>query len=274
MENFIRGYENIMVEIQKERCIGCGACVMDCPGHVIRLVEGKAEIRRSCIQCGHCVAICPVKAVTIPEYDMEEVEEYNPETFMLQPENFLHAVKFRRSVRNFKEKPVEKDKLKRILDAGRYTATAKNLQECRFILLQEELKEFKDLVWKEMPNILEVLKETAPDYVRGFEFFYEKYKRNPEDDTFFFNTTSFLIIASRNPLDGGLAAANIENMAVAEGAGALYSGYMMRVIESSTVLKRWLDIEGVPVSCCMLIGYPAVTYRRTAPRKKSEIVWR
>ena len=45
-------------------------------------------------------------------------------------------------------------------------------------------------------------------------------------------TTSFLVIASKNPLDGGLAAANIENMAVAEGAGALYSGYMMRVIEA------------------------------------------
>ena len=49
------------------------------------------------------------------------------------------------------------------------------------------------------------------------ELFYLKHQKNPKDDTFFFNTTSFLVIASKNPLDGGLAAANIENMAVAEG---------------------------------------------------------
>lgn len=263
-----------MIEINKELCIGCGACVKDCPGHVIRLVEGKAQTRRSCIQCGHCVAICPTSAVSIPEYDMEEVEEYDKDTFTIEPENFLHAVKFRRSIRNFKEQPIEKDKLKRIMDAGRYTATAKNLQECRFILLQDEFETFKELVWTEMPNILEVMKETAPDYVRGFEYFYERHKRYPEEDYFFFNTTSFLVIASRNPLDGGLAAANIENMAAAEGAGALYSGYMMRVIESSTMLKEWLGITEMPVSCCMLLGYPAVSYKRTAPHKKSEVVWR
>lgn len=263
-----------MVEIQKDLCIGCGACAKDCPGHAIKIEEGKAEIKRDCIHCGHCVAICPVNAVAIPEYDMEEVEEYDPDTFTISPENFLHAVKFRRSIRDFKEQPIEKEKLKRILDAGRYTATAKNLQECRFIVLQDELKEFKELMWKEMPNILAELKENAPDYARAFELFYLRHQKNPEQDTFFFNTTSFLVIASQNPLDGGLAAANIENMAVAEGAGVLYSGYMMRVIESSPVLKEWLGIAEIPVSCCMLLGYPAVTYKRTAPRKKSEVVWR
>lgn len=264
-----------MVEIQRELCIGCGACVKDCPGHVLRLdEEKKAFVRRECIQCGHCVALCPVSAVSIPEYDMEEVEEYEEDSFTIEPDHFLHAVKFRRSIRDFKEQPIEKEKFKRILDAGRYTATAKNLQECRFVVLQDQLEEFKELVWKEMPNILEVLKVTAPDYVRGFEYFYEKHKKNSKDDMFFFNTTSFLVIASENPMDGGLAAANIENMAVAEGAGVLYSGYMMRVIESSPVLKEWLGITGVPVSGCLLMGYPAVSYRRTAPRKKSEVDWR
>jgi len=38
-------------------------------------------------------------------------------------------------------------------------------------------------------------------------------------------------------------------------------------------VKKWLDIEGIPVSCCMLLGYPAVHYQRTAPRKTGNIVW-
>ena len=58
-----------MVIIDQEICVGCGACVKDCPGSAIRLEEGKAEVFRSCIQCGHCVAVCPVDAVSIPEFD-------------------------------------------------------------------------------------------------------------------------------------------------------------------------------------------------------------
>lgn len=263
-----------MVEINKELCIGCGSCVKDCAGRALKVEDGKAVYKKDCIHCGHCVAICPVNAVSIPEYDMEEVEEYDKDTFDIHPVNFLHTVKFRRSIRDFKPEPIEREKLERILNAGRYSATAKNTQGCRFILLKDRLEEFKELVWQEMPKIIETLKETLPDYARAFELFYLKHQKNPKDDTFFFNTTSFLVIATSNPWDGGLAAANIENMAVAEGAGVLYSGYMMRVINASPVLKEWLGIEDTPVSCCMLLGYPKVSYKRTAPRRKGNIDWR
>lgn len=212
--------------------------------------------------------------MTISDYDMAEVEEYNKETFTIEAERYLRAVKFRRSIRNFKPDKIERDKAQRILDAGRYTATARNRQECTYIFIQDCLDEFRKMVWKEMPSMLEELKETAPEYARLFEYFYMKWKKNPEDDTFFFNTPAFLVIASDNPLDGGLAAANIENMAVAEGLGALYSGYMMRVISGSPTLRNWLGIGEKRVSCCMLLGYPAVTYKRTAPRKKADIKWK
>ena len=263
-----------MINIKKEKCIGCGACVKDCLGKAIKLIDGKADYVRNCMHCGHCVAICPVGAVSIPGYDMEDVEEYEKDTFTVQPENFLRAVKFRRSIRNFKDEPIEREKMERILDVGRYTPTAKNRQECRFILVQNQLEEFKELVWKEMPKIVEKLKTDNPEYARVFELFYLRHQKDPGEDVFFFNSTSFLVIASENPLDGGLAAANIENMAVAEGAGVLYNGYMMRVIKASDTLQEWLGITDTPVSCCMLLGYPAVTYRRTAPRKKKNIEWK
>lgn len=265
---------SIMVYIDKEQCVGCNACVKDCPGNALVLAEGKAEVRKACIQCGHCVAVCPVKAVAIPEYDMKDVEEFEHDSFTIPSQNFLHAVKFRRSIRNFKSEKIDGEKACRVLDAGRYTATAKNEQACTFIFIQDRLEEFKALVWQEMPAILESLKETAPDYAKAFTFFYRKWKEDSEQDTFFFNTPAFLVIASQNPLDGGLAAANIENMAVAEGLGALYSGYMMRVISSSPVLREWLGVAEKRISCCMLLGYPAVSYKRTAPRRTGDIVWK
>lgn len=263
-----------MVSIEKELCIGCGACVSDCPGSAIRLADGKADAFRPCIQCGHCVAVCPAEAVSIPEYDMKDVEEYREGEFSVSPEKFLRAVKFRRSVRRFTEEKPGEEVLARILEAGRYTATAKNMQDCTFVMVQEKLDEFKALVWKEMPAIIEELKEQAPDYAKAFSYFYKVWEKDRKKDTFFFNTPCFLVIASENLLDGGLAAANIENMAVAEGLGVLYSGYMMRVIKSSSSLRRWLGIEEKQVSCCMLLGYSDVSYKRTAPRKKADIIWK
>ena len=257
--------------INRELCIGCGLCVKDCPGNALKLEEGKAVYTRQCIECGHCVAICPSAAVSIPSYDMEEVEEYHKDSFTIDPEHFLHAVKFRRSVRNFKQEPVKKESVERIVDAGRYTATARNLQACTFVVVQERLAEFKELFWQQMPSILEVLQETKPEYVRPFTLFYEMWKKDPQNDTFFFNTTSLVIVASHNPLDAGLASANMENMAVAEGAGGLYRGYLQRTISTSPVLMEWLGIADKPIGCCMLMGYPAVKYERTAPRRKADV---
>ena len=262
-----------MVVIDEKKCIGCGLCAADCIALNIE-VEEKASVKKECMQCGHCVAVCPKGAVSIPEYDMDDVEEYDAETFRIDPEHFLHAVKFRRSIRSFRDRKIDRACMERILQAGRYTPTAKNSQSCRFIVLQDELDEFKDLLWDQVPELAERMKEKMPHYAMMFKFLQRRRKKDPKDDGLFFNTPSCILVAADNLLDGGLAAANIENMAAAEGAGVLYSGYLTRIIEACPRLKEWLGIQDTTLVCCMLAGYPAVTYKRTAPRKKADIDWR
>lgn len=47
-------------------CIGCGACLTDCPQSCIDFTDGKAVIRQqNCLHCGNCAAICPVGAVIV-----------------------------------------------------------------------------------------------------------------------------------------------------------------------------------------------------------------
>lgn len=263
-----------MVQINQEKCIGCGLCVKDCIAAAIKIKDQKAEIVNDCIYCGHCVAVCPSEAVSIPSYDMEEVEAYDKDSFHIDPENYLHAIKFRRSIRNFKPDKIEPEKAKMFLNAGRYTPTAKNQQDCTFVFVQDKLEEFKELFWSEVPGIVEEWKKVNPMAARMFRLFYKRQQRNAKDDLLFFQTPAFLVIAADHPLDGGLAAANIENMAVAQGLGALFSGYTQHIIEKSDVLKNWLGITKKQITCCMLIGYPAVKYQRTAPRKKADIIWK
>ena len=144
-----------MVEINRNACTGCGQCISDCIANNLFLREGKAEVSGNCILCGHCVAVCPLNAVSIPEYDMGDVEELSQEQAGLDSDRLLKAIKYRRSVRRFKQKPVSSGDLDMLVQAGRYTATAKNMQDCRFIFVQKELEILKTLIWDGIGRILD-----------------------------------------------------------------------------------------------------------------------
>lgn len=263
-----------MVRIDQERCIGCGKCVDDCIAFNIEIKDRKASIKKECFQCGHCVAVCPVKAVDIPEYEMADVEEYKAEDFRLDSEQVLRCIKFRRSIRDYKPDKIEKHTLEKLLQAGRYTATAKNNQDTCFIVVQEELEQLKTLVWDYIDNMenregAHIAREMLP-YVA----FNRRRKADPDDDYLFRNAPVVLFLTSDWLLDAGLAAQNIEMMAVALGMGVLYNGFLARIANANEELKRWLGIEGKVIKACMLLGYPNRQYVRTAPRREANIIWK
>ena len=51
--------------IDKELCIGCGACLDECPFDALELVDGVARADEKCTLCGTCVEVCPEEAITI-----------------------------------------------------------------------------------------------------------------------------------------------------------------------------------------------------------------
>jgi nitroreductase len=51
--------------------------------------------------------------------------------------NVFDAIKTRSSIRSFMNKPVEDEKLRTVLEAGRLAPSAKNLQEWRFIVVKD-----------------------------------------------------------------------------------------------------------------------------------------
>ena len=262
-----------MVVIDEKKCIGCGLCAADCIAQNI-VIEEKAHVKQDCFQCGHCVAVCPKGAVSIPEYDMADVEEYDADSFTLQPEAVLHSIKFRRSIRNYKPEAVPEDVLRMLADAGRYTATAKNSQSNGFVFVQKEMAELKDRVWQFIDDIAhkdirEVDKAFLPYLV-----FNQRRKKDAADDYLFRNAPVVLYVVSDSALDAGLAAQNMEMLGVSLGLGMLYNGYLARVSDANEKLKQWLGIGDRTIRACMLLGYPAVHYARTAPRKTADVIWK
>lgn len=263
-----------MIEINLEKCIGCEKCVEDCNMLNIEIKDKKASIKGECFKCGHCVAICPAEAVSIPEYDMEDVEEYNPESFHLQAKHVLNSIKFRRSIRSYKPEKVSKDKLELLAQAGRYTATAKNNQDCYFIFVQNELDNLKSQVWDFIDDIEKKEGENIGQDLRPYISFNRRRKDDYRDDYLFRNAPVVLFITSDWPLDAGLAAQNVETMAVSLELGVLYNGFLGRIADANTQLKKWLGIDGKTIKACMLVGYPDRKYARTAPRKMANVIWK
>ena len=58
---------HISLQLDVERCIGCGLCETVCPHGVFLVQQGKAQIRDrdACIECGACARNCPVDAISV-----------------------------------------------------------------------------------------------------------------------------------------------------------------------------------------------------------------
>lgn len=263
-----------MVKIDREKCIGCGLCADDCIALNIKIQDKKAQILTDCLQCGHCVAVCPKGAVSIPEYDMADVEAYDPESFRLKPDQVLHAIKFRRSIRCYKPQKLSREDMELLVQAGRYTATAKNCQGNSFIFVQEELGQLKSMVWKYIENRTAQEGQEVSRDLLPYLSFNKRRKADPTDDYLFRNAPALLFITSERPLDAGLAAQNIETLAVSMDIGVLYNGYLARTANADPALKEWLGIAGETIQACMLLGYPDRRYVRTAPRKEARVIWK
>ncbi len=275
-----------MINIDLSKCIGCGLCVKDCQCSDIKIRDNKAiSLNKACLNCGHCIAICPQNAVIIDTYDMNEVKEYNDENFIIKPETFLNSIKFRRSIRQFNNNSIEKEKIKKIIEAGRFTPTGGNRQPISYIVIQEKMIELTQKTIEVLYDIACNFKEDENNpissenkrYATMWKFMYRQYQRGK--DPLFFNAPAMVIVLgdtrmSVNPVvDGALAASNMEMMANTLNLGACYNGFFALAAQSD-VIRDFLYIpKNKKVITSLLIGYTDNKYLRTVPRKKAEIQW-
>jgi len=66
-----------IIEIDEEKCTGCGQCVTGCAEGALAIIDGKARIVRDmfCDGLGACIGHCPEDALHIIEREAEEFDE-------------------------------------------------------------------------------------------------------------------------------------------------------------------------------------------------------
>lgn len=272
-----------MYIVSEDLCIGCGKCVSDCFVKDIEMVDNKAVINnKHCIKCGHCIAICPSDAVRTDTYNMEEVIPYNKEKFDVEPDQLLNFIKFRRTIRQFKGKDVEQEKINKIIEAGRFTQTGSNAQDVSYIVVKEGLSELRGLTLKRLNDLGQYMLTNLNDQNRMYKIYaelwvnmHESFLKDPNaEDRLFFNAPAVIVVIGNSEFNGAIASSNMELMTNALGLGTLYSGFFKRAAQDNDELRDFLKLEqGKEIVAAMVIGYPDVKYVRTVPRKEADVLW-
>ena len=109
------------ITINRETCNICGLCEEICP---IRLMTKDSETGISfrpdrvplCIKCGQCMAVCPSQSIVVKGLN------YERDFFALPPGSasempFLEMIQTRRAIRVFKDKPVPRELLEKVVEA-------------------------------------------------------------------------------------------------------------------------------------------------------------
>lgn len=248
-----------VLAIDTAACIGCGLCLRDCPTANIALDGTAARIvAQDCIMCAHCVAVCPKAAVSATGFD-ELPEEINGPT-ALDPDDLLRALKTRRSIRQFSDRPVDSHAIQLIIEAGRLTPTGGNAQDVSYLVIKDSMERIEAKAVRLFQRLLPLARP-----------FSSLARRVVVDDRFFFKKAPIAIaVVARDRVNGALAASNMALMAEAHGLGVLYSGFFCTATRMSRSLRKELGLRGGErVVATLVIGHPAIRYRRTAPKESA-----
>lgn len=249
------------VVIDTDKCVGCGLCSKVCVAHNLEIKNKKAcKVMDGCVMCGQCSAVCPKEAITLEGFDDCQIQK--TEDHRLDPDDVLNTIRFRRSIRNFKATEVSKEVIEQILEAGRLTHTAKNMQDVSFVVLDQE----KGRIEKMAVKVFKAVKPIA-------NLFSPMARKNQiNDNFFFFKAPVVIVILAKEKTNGILAAQNMEFVAEANGLGVLYSGFFTMAANASRKIRKEIGVpKGKKVAMTLVLGYPDVKYLRSTPHKKLDV---
>ena len=202
----------------------------------------------------------------------------------------------RRSIRAFQEKPVPRELVEQLLEAGIHAGTASNGQTENFIILQDRraLSELEEMVievlWKGGLKYLgsrlglrfvkmKYGNEMAREYMAYYHIIRSRRENHQVGGMVFRNAPAVIIghgIKANylSHANCAIAARNMEIVATAMGLGTCWVGFLTSAAHISKKIGEYLGLSADRnVYSALMIGYPKYRYRKRIPRKDREVRW-
>ncbi|HNX74403.1 MAG TPA: nitroreductase family protein [Candidatus Rifleibacterium sp.] len=255
---------NAAIFIDKSKCRKDGICIKICPNKIFEpgqsgVPEINSTLSKNCIECGQCVAVCPGDAITVKALPSKN---FLPGITSLPDfEAFANLVKSRRSIRTFKDKPVEIDLLQKLFDMARYCPTAKNSQALSWVLVNG-----RDKVRKIAGQVIDAFrsnKHMAP-FVEAYDSGEDPVCRNAPQLALIYGPESY----TWGTLDAAIAIANFELGAKASGLGTCWGGFVTTAAAANPEIGKQLGLDASEkIFAAVMIGYPQYQYNKIPPRR-------
>jgi nitroreductase len=184
----------------------------------------------------------------------------------------IEAIKKRRSVRSYEAKPVPRDILNSIIEAGNEAPSAMNSQPWRFVVVEDPAAK-KKLLGAALPNakkITELVKDVDPE---RYESIKKRYAELP-DPVYYSAPAIVFVIGNGRYADHScpLACENMMLAAHALGLGCCWVGFGAMVTDDPEV-RNLLELkEGDAIFGPILLGYPKGETKRP-PKKEPRVKW-
>ena len=284
------------IMIDPALCKKEGICAEICHRFLQRDKTLAPEVvdEESCNSCGHCVAICPQGAITHVDFPQGSIRPVKQEAIP-SFEQVDELIRARRSRREFRDRPIEREVIEKVLDGARFAPSAKNVQSTEFIVIQNKaaLSKITELtadylakISKQLRNpILRVLLQVAGgrevkaaiQRVGDFEKVVSDV-RNGKDRILMDAPVLLLFHADRGAIFAGVNAnLSLQNATLVSetlGLGSFYTGYVVAACDRDNRIPGLLRLpKEHKIYGGLALGYPKYRYKNWIERRPPRIRW-
>lgn len=285
-------------------CKKDGMCARVCPDNIIvqreKLTIPEIVEDSYCISCGHCAAVCPSDAIIHSEFPKGAI---NPIRIEIMPseEQVIELIKSRRSIRAFRDKPIDRATIEKIIDGARFAPSGQNSQSTEYLVVQD-----KEILRKISALVIEYLKfeikrlsnpffrtlalladkelaESGLNEIPGFKRVIRSFEEGA--DPILFGAPALLVFHARRTdvfadVNAQLALHNASLIAHALGIGHFYTGWVVSP-SRAPMARKWNrcipDLIGIPpvnkFHAGLALGYPVPKFKNWIERKPANVMY-
>jgi len=291
-----------MISIDKDKCSACGICGITCPRHIPETIEQgsiketiiSAERLKLCMECGQCEAVCPTQAIHVDKL-AGEIFEPVPK-IDLSEDQFLDLLKHRRSVRRYKDKPVPRDVLDRIMEAAHLAPTGTGSRSTGVIIIDDPvmLKSLSDRFFSLYGKLEKALANPMARYIirrkkgkktlnildsfvmPGMHWYSKWYKEGRGNEILRDCPVLILFYSPGSEPNGEdnctIAAYHVILMAEILGVGTCFNHLIPPACNEDPEVKKMLGLpDSFDVYGSLTAGYPKYSFKSTIPRRLAEV---